>query len=293
MDNVSNILEAFASFNNSLYPFSVVIPVVLAAVFLTALGLNLKTPSYRNSIFMKVVVSVCYFYAGIPLLFARQIIGPMAITGVVVLVLLGALFLASSLDKNALFVADERLAVRIAAGLFIAAGIFFPAFEYLIGLRWPAMSLFGMEFPTIISVLGLMLLTMKRMPRYLTVIFFVVALFDGIVSILMGFVYKKAFTAVGYLFILAVFVIFFFSTDHKTSVREHNGTYEKFGISGREREIIELIVTGLSNKEIAGKLFVSSRTIDNHIYNIFRKTGAKNRVELIRLVRPDTVGEIK
>ena len=59
---------------------------------------------------------------------------------------------------------------------------------------------------------------------------------------------------------------------------------EKYKISGREREVIELILEGYANKQIAGRLGVSFSTVKNHIYSIFQKTGARSKVELFRLV---------
>ncbi|MFN6134076.1 MAG: LuxR C-terminal-related transcriptional regulator [Synechococcaceae cyanobacterium] len=46
-------------------------------------------------------------------------------------------------------------------------------------------------------------------------------------------------------------------------------------------EIIELVATGLTNQEIAVKLTISKRTVDNHVSNIFTTTGARNRVALL------------
>jgi DNA-binding CsgD family transcriptional regulator len=53
-------------------------------------------------------------------------------------------------------------------------------------------------------------------------------------------------------------------------------------LSARELEIVELVVTGLSNHKISQRLEISKRTVDNHISNILKKTGATNRVELVR-----------
>lgn len=53
------------------------------------------------------------------------------------------------------------------------------------------------------------------------------------------------------------------------------------GLSERELEIIALVAEGLTNQEIAGNLTISKRTVDNHVSNIFTKTGAKNRVALL------------
>ena len=52
-------------------------------------------------------------------------------------------------------------------------------------------------------------------------------------------------------------------------------------LSERELEIIELVAQGLTNQEIAAALTISKRTVDNHVSNIFTKTGAKNRVALL------------
>ena len=52
-------------------------------------------------------------------------------------------------------------------------------------------------------------------------------------------------------------------------------------LSDREVEIIALVAEGLTNQEIAVRLTISKRTVDNHVSNIFTKTGAKNRVALL------------
>ncbi|PAX60726.1 photosynthetic electron transport-dependent transcriptional regulator PedR [Brunnivagina elsteri] len=53
-------------------------------------------------------------------------------------------------------------------------------------------------------------------------------------------------------------------------------------LSDREVQIIDLVAAGLTNQEIAGKLEISKRTVDNHISNILTKTGTDNRVALVR-----------
>ena len=52
-------------------------------------------------------------------------------------------------------------------------------------------------------------------------------------------------------------------------------------LSAREIEIIELVAKGLTNQEIADRLTISKRTVDNHVSNVFTKTGSKNRVALL------------
>ncbi|MFH0894811.1 MAG: LuxR C-terminal-related transcriptional regulator [Bacteroidota bacterium] len=52
-------------------------------------------------------------------------------------------------------------------------------------------------------------------------------------------------------------------------------------LSTREIEVLELIISGLSNKEIAEKLFVSLSTVKTHINNIYKILEVKNRREAI------------
>ncbi len=58
-----------------------------------------------------------------------------------------------------------------------------------------------------------------------------------------------------------------------------------FSISPREQEIISLLVQGKSNKEISELLFISFKTVENHIYNIYQKCEVKNRLELFNLAQ--------
>lgn len=55
------------------------------------------------------------------------------------------------------------------------------------------------------------------------------------------------------------------------------------GLTARELEVLKLIAEGLTNSEVADKLFTSKRTIETHRQNIIGKTGAKNTAALIKL----------
>jgi DNA-binding NarL/FixJ family response regulator len=52
-------------------------------------------------------------------------------------------------------------------------------------------------------------------------------------------------------------------------------------LSGREMEILQLICDGLSNQDIAKKLFISKRTVDKHRSNILSKTNSHNTAQLV------------
>ncbi len=53
-------------------------------------------------------------------------------------------------------------------------------------------------------------------------------------------------------------------------------------LSDRELEIIAAIADGLTNEDIAARLDISKRTVDNHVSNILKKTSTDNRVALVR-----------
>jgi DNA-binding CsgD family transcriptional regulator len=63
------------------------------------------------------------------------------------------------------------------------------------------------------------------------------------------------------------------------------GFREAYGITERESDVVALVAQGLSNKEIADSLFVSLTTVRTHLYNVFKKTGAKSRIDLLRIAR--------
>jgi DNA-binding CsgD family transcriptional regulator len=58
----------------------------------------------------------------------------------------------------------------------------------------------------------------------------------------------------------------------------------QFGISHRERDIIEMMAKGFSNNAIAEKLYISTLTVKNHVYHIYQKTGAGNKVQLLNMM---------
>ena len=58
-------------------------------------------------------------------------------------------------------------------------------------------------------------------------------------------------------------------------------SHQRSDLSERELEIIALVAQGLTNQEIGETLMISKRTVDNHVSNVFTKTGAKNRVALL------------
>jgi len=64
-------------------------------------------------------------------------------------------------------------------------------------------------------------------------------------------------------------------------------------LSPREQEILTLMMQGLSSKQIADKLKISKKTVDNHRSKMLKKTGALNSTSLISNVNNRTLEEIE
>ena len=60
---------------------------------------------------------------------------------------------------------------------------------------------------------------------------------------------------------------------------------EALGITPREHEILTLIAAGLSNREIAERLFVSENTVKTHSSRLFDKLQAKRRTQAVQLAK--------
>lgn len=60
---------------------------------------------------------------------------------------------------------------------------------------------------------------------------------------------------------------------------------QKYELTPRESELVRLLYEGKSNGDIAQALFISESTVKTHLYNIFRKMGVKNRIEVTCIVR--------
>ncbi|MBN3034640.1 MAG: helix-turn-helix transcriptional regulator [Bacteroidales bacterium] len=64
--------------------------------------------------------------------------------------------------------------------------------------------------------------------------------------------------------------------------------FERYDLSPREQEIVAGICNGMTNQQIADKLFISIHTVKSHSHSIYEKTGVNNRVQLVNLIRNRT-----
>ncbi|MGW0099343.1 LuxR C-terminal-related transcriptional regulator, partial [Nocardia sp. NPDC003354] len=56
-------------------------------------------------------------------------------------------------------------------------------------------------------------------------------------------------------------------------------------LSDREREVAELVLLGLTYREIGARLYISAKTVEHHVARIRRRIGARSRSELLSMLR--------
>jgi len=89
--------------------------------------------------------------------------------------------------------------------------------------------------------------------------------------------------------VLSVYLYYFISRRYFLTYEMTSGLpdakVKQLGVSEREAQIINLLVEGLSNQEIAKELFISPNTVKTHIKNIYTKLGVSNRLQLFNLLK--------
>ena len=95
--------------------------------------------------------------------------------------------------------------------------------------------------------------------------------------------------------LFAVTILSFFLLYHRVytpepiKVKSEQERFDDFAaqyeLSSREREILQLILAGQSNPEMAGNLYISESTVKFHIHNLLKKAGCENRVSLVARYR--------
>ena len=94
-----------------------------------------------------------------------------------------------------------------------------------------------------------------------------------------------AFHVLGGLLLLVPLASVFIIKESATLSLSSADLKKRFGISLRETEVIDLLKDGLTNQEIADRLFISVTTVKSHLSHIYEKTETRNRVELLGIIR--------
>lgn len=128
----------------------------------------------------------------------------------------------------------------------------------------------------------------KRMIRAFSLLFLIRYLFIGILLPFPGGIRLLLFT--GSLFYAnlcpALWIRYWYRPFRQSRTEIHPNALTtfsaSFGLTDREKEILNYVITGQSNKSIQQSLNISYHTVKNHLSNIFRKCRNKNRLELTR-----------
>ena len=81
---------------------------------------------------------------------------------------------------------------------------------------------------------------------------------------------------------LSLVIVLYFLLYFKNNKLSENDAVKnisiKYSLGSQEEKVLNLLIKGLSNQEMADELFVSVNTIRNHVANIYKKTGMKKKV---------------
>ena len=181
---------------------------------------------------------------------------------------------------------------KLVCGYSLLVFLFAFALIFLTGLTNPAflLNLLGLWIPTgfalLISIFFFKRIDTGVFRKEKWIIIILAAL-----NLVLSFVLHSApfiFIISISLLVFHVFYHFYFSSPiSKTEKTLKDDFIKNFSITKREQEIIIELLNGKSNKELAEALFVSEKTIETHLANIYRKVGVKNRLELFSRLQND------
>jgi DNA-binding NarL/FixJ family response regulator len=80
--------------------------------------------------------------------------------------------------------------------------------------------------------------------------------------------------------------------DQESSSASSNGRRSEYSLTQREHDILALLAEGRSNREIAGRLYLSEKTVKAHLAAIFRKLGVTNRTQAAMMAVQMGVGPV-
>ncbi len=97
--------------------------------------------------------------------------------------------------------------------------------------------------------------------------------------------YYILFSGVGFFYLIRNFNALMGTTIPESGASPVGDKLKGYHITSREREVIELLVLGLSYQRISERLVISIPTVKTHVSNIYKKLGVRNKIELMNVVR--------
>ncbi len=116
-----------------------------------------------------------------------------------------------------------------------------------------------------------------------------------VISVYIFYLYPPTIPVFILLYFLSIVIplVYFYSQkdqiiqldDGDPNMSSFDSLVARYGITRREREIIEQVCSGKSNQEIADTLFISLQTVKDHIHRIYLKMDIKRRVQLTKIMQ--------
>ena len=188
----------------------------------------------------------------------------------------------------------------LAVSLFLIPQLVFSSSPHTLRIERIGESLFSASLAIFSAVFLLYIIAsrfrdVKKRPNLV----FRLLLSAGLVSLIIGILidrwgehgrnlsgFSLSVGAYSFLGIVTILLVFYagskLTEESKKSLFGYLGSH---GISKREKDIVELIVSGHSNNAIADKLYISLSTVKSHLYSIYRKLDISSRMELLSAAR--------
>jgi DNA-binding CsgD family transcriptional regulator len=274
-----------ADLRNFCVVYALFTAVLLIALVEKYLALNVAGYSARSWYLIKglrqlfdaaVVVATIHFLLAAYRVKARR---PLVIAFVLLMVVAEALVVS---PIGAVLDADSRT-IHIGPGVAIASGAYLASFTFAIILGWGWV---GRVWKTDrrTFILGLLIFATIGYLESIRSFTRMLRVSESSQSAPGGFLVSSIPYALYGIFLIVYFLRYFVPASVEVDAL-FEAFLEKYGVTGREREIILMVVQGKSNVDIARELVVSLATVKTHLHNIYGKIGVKSRYDLLARVR--------
>ncbi len=296
------------------FHFSLVFSLTILCI---VLYIKAKDPLIRNFLYVllplaiyTIIAFLYYFASSSMLVISESVQSALALYATIVVVLSIVLFARGVtrylVDLLSLEEKSKRLAVvviNIGSFIFLIFSIFFiflqtsANWEYALRIALNKLYIYSslvLILPTIVA--SVFLRNKKGSVNYGLLSQIMIAFYPLLLFVPLDLVFfisspfklidisYSLFSIFVYLFI-ARHYIYNYEPEKKNLMMEIDTFYHQNDVSKREREIIDLLLDGKSNKEIACELFISYNTVKTHVKNIYRKLEVSNRVQLVHKIK--------